>query len=69
MSSAQIYISVFVLFSIVLLISYNFCFLIKVDCWDGNGKPVVYHGMTFTTKIKLIDIVKVIAKNAFVKTE
>lgn len=41
-----------------------------MDCWDGtNGEPIIYHGLTLTTKIKLIDVVTVIKKNAFAETE
>jgi len=36
-----------------------------VDLWDGQNDPIIYHGLTLTTKIKLADVVKVIANNAF----
>ena len=39
---------------------------IELDCWDGpNNEPIIYHGFTLTSRIKLVDVVKVIASNAF----
>lgn len=38
-----------------------------VDCWDGpDGKPIIYHGWTRTTKIKFDDVVQAIKEHAFV---
>lgn len=38
-----------------------------VDCWDGpDGKPIIYHGWTRTTKIKFDDVVQAIKDHAFV---
>lgn len=38
-----------------------------VDCWDGpDGKPIIYHGWTRTTKIKFDDVVQAIRDHAFV---
>ena len=36
-----------------------------VDLWDGQTDPIIYHGLTLTSKIKLVDVVQVIASNAF----
>ena len=42
-------------------------FLPTVDCWDGpDGKPIIYHGWTRTTKIKFDDVVQAIKDHAFV---
>lgn len=41
-----------------------------VDCWDGpDGKPIIYHGWTRTTKIKFDDVVQAIKEHAFVTSE
>lgn len=38
----------------------------ELDCWDGpDGEPVIYHGHTFTSKIKFKDAIEVIGKHAF----
>ncbi|KAH0619519.1 hypothetical protein JD844_000203 [Phrynosoma platyrhinos] len=49
----------------------RYCFLLKkVDCWDGpDGKPIIYHGWTRTTKIKFDDVVQAIKEHAFVTSE
>ena len=41
-----------------------------MDCWDGpDGMPYIYHGMTLTTKIRFIDVIKTIKDHAFVTSE
>lgn len=43
------------------------CVFSSVDCWDGpDGKPIIYHGWTRTTKIKFDDVVQAIRDHAFV---
>jgi hypothetical protein len=43
------------------------CVFPSVDCWDGpDGKPIIYHGWTRTTKIKFDDVVQAIRDHAFV---
>lgn len=39
---------------------------LEIDMWDGDkGQPIVTHGNTLCTKIPLIEVVQVIANNAF----
>ena len=40
-----------------------------VDCWDGPVEPVIYHGLTLTSKINFVDVVKAIATYAFTESE
>lgn len=40
-----------------------------MDLWDGATEPIIYHGLTLTTKIRFVDVVQVIANNAFANTE
>uniref|UniRef100_A0A3B5L9H6 Phosphoinositide phospholipase C n=1 Tax=Xiphophorus couchianus TaxID=32473 RepID=A0A3B5L9H6_9TELE len=42
------------------------CRCVEVDCWEGPGEPIIYHGWTRTTKIKFEDVVKAINDHAFI---
>lgn len=43
------------------------CRCVEIDAWDGDdGEPVVYHGHTFTSKVRFEDVVAAIAQYAFV---
>uniref|UniRef100_A0A1I8HHU3 Phosphoinositide phospholipase C n=1 Tax=Macrostomum lignano TaxID=282301 RepID=A0A1I8HHU3_9PLAT len=45
------------------------CRCIELDCHDGeNGSPVIYHGMTLTSKIAFESAVEAINQFAFVKS-
>eukprot|EP00039_Didymoeca_costata_P019874 m.339251 g.339251 ORF g.339251 m.339251 type:complete len:1330 (+) comp18723_c0_seq1:312-4301(+) len=42
------------------------CRCVEIDCWDGpNGDPIVYHGLTLTSKIKFRDVLPVIVEHGF----
>lgn len=41
-----------------------------MDCWDGpDGKPLIYHGRTLTTRIQFVDVVQCIKEHAFATSE
>jgi len=43
---------------------------VSVDCWDGpDGMPYIYHGRTLTSRIKFLDVLKIIRDHAFVVSE
>ena len=43
------------------------CRSVELDCSDG--KPFIYHGLTMTSKIKFLDVMKTIKEYAFVTSE
>ncbi|KAM8861888.1 1-phosphatidylinositol 4,5-bisphosphate phosphodiesterase gamma-2 isoform 3-T3 [Synchiropus picturatus] len=45
------------------------CRCVELDCWEGPGEPIIYHGWTRTTKIKFEDVVHAINKHAFATSE
>ncbi|XP_041852355.1 1-phosphatidylinositol 4,5-bisphosphate phosphodiesterase gamma-2 [Melanotaenia boesemani] len=45
------------------------CRCVELDCWEGPGEPIIYHGWTRTTKIKFEDVVKAINEHAFVTSD
>ena len=45
------------------------CRCVEIDCHDGDGDdPVVYHGGTFTSKIRFADVIQTINDFAFEKS-
>jgi phosphatidylinositol phospholipase C gamma-1 len=43
------------------------CRSVELDCLNGqDGKPFIYHGLTMTSKIKFLDVMKTIKEHAFV---
>ena len=43
---------------------------IELDCWDGpDGMPFIFHGHTITSKIRFLDVIKIIKDHAFVTSE
>ena len=43
---------------------------IELNCWDGpNNEPIICHGLTSSSGIRLTDVVQVIANNAFAVSE
>ncbi|KAI9784559.1 MAG: Phospholipase C [Geoglossum umbratile] len=45
------------------------CRCVEVDCWDGaDGRPVVNHGRTLTSKVLFSDVIGAIGKYAFMSS-
>ncbi|KAB7496009.1 1-phosphatidylinositol 4,5-bisphosphate phosphodiesterase gamma-1 [Armadillidium nasatum] len=46
------------------------CRCIELDCWNTpDGKIYIYHGLTFTSRIRFLDVIKTIKEHAFVSSE
>ncbi|EWC45030.1 hypothetical protein DRE_06310 [Drechslerella stenobrocha 248] len=46
------------------------CRCVEIDCWDGDdGKPVVTHGRTLTSKVLFSDVIHTVGKYAFIASQ
>lgn len=45
------------------------CRCVELDVWDGPDGPLIFHGHTFTTRIKFKDVIKTIKEHAFVTSQ